>query len=125
MHAALPRNFLLALCTACASTTVAAANPLGFYVGAGIGESEIRRDGSFLDADYRYDEYHAGWKVILGIRPVSPLGLELEYIDFGRASAGINDYFESSSVDARATTLFGVGYLPLPVPFLDIYGKVA
>jgi outer membrane protein with beta-barrel domain len=24
----------------------------------------------------------------------------------------------------RATTLFGVGYLPLPGPFLDIYGKL-
>jgi hypothetical protein len=24
----------------------------------------------------------------------------------------------------QAATLFGVGYLPLPVPFLDLYGKV-
>jgi hypothetical protein len=34
----------------CASATVGAANPLGLCIGAGMGESEIGSDGSFLDA---------------------------------------------------------------------------
>jgi opacity protein-like surface antigen len=117
-------TLVLALGTSCVATTVGAANPLGIYVGAGIGESEIRNDGGFLGADYQYDEHETGWQAIAGIRPISPLGFELEYIDFGRASARTNNYCVSSSVDAKATTLFGVGYLPLPIPFLDIYGKL-
>jgi opacity protein-like surface antigen len=124
MKATLSRTLLLVLGTTCASMSAYAANPLGFYVGAGVGESEIRSDGSFLGADYGYSEHATGWKAIAGIRPISPIGVELEYIDFGNASAGANPYFQSSNVEAKATALFGVGYLPLPVPFLDIYGKV-
>jgi opacity protein-like surface antigen len=64
--------------------------------------------------------------VIAGVRPVSVLGAEFEYIDFGHPN---NDYgysgFNYYGLDShpRASALFGVGYLPLPIPFVDIYGK--
>ena len=30
----------------------------------------------------------------------------------------------TATVSAKGTALFGVGYLPLPIPLLDVYGKV-
>jgi hypothetical protein len=73
-----------------------------------------------------YDGKHSAWKVTAGIRPISPLGIELEYIDFGNPSngeavAGLGGLTQSA---AKAWALFGLGYLPLPVPFLDVYGKL-
>jgi hypothetical protein len=56
------------------------------------------------------------------------VGAELEYIDFG--NAGGNDGYYSGLYDfgvsahPKATVLYGVGYLPLPVPFIDVYGKL-
>jgi opacity protein-like surface antigen len=117
---------------ACGTSTAAFAdNPLGFYLGAGAGESNVRTNNEVAEVgkDYKFDEQHGAWKVTAGIRPLSPLGVELEYIDFGNPSTG---YSADSSVgytlaganaDARAGMVFGLGYLPLPVPFLDVYGK--
>jgi opacity protein-like surface antigen len=46
--------------------------------------------------------------------------------DFGTLSAGVANKGLGglSKVDAKATTLSALGYLPLPVPFLDVYGKL-
>lgn len=56
----------------------------------------------------------------------SSLGIELQYTDFGSLSAGLANKGLGglSKVDAKATTLSALGYLPLPVPFLDVYGKL-
>jgi hypothetical protein len=53
------------------------------------------------------------------------LGAELEYIDFGNPSDrnAITGAGGLTQADAKALALFGLGYLPLPVPFLDVYGK--
>jgi len=113
---------LIAMVTTCvASASALAGDPLNPYVGASVGESEIRRDGSYWPD---FNEQHFAWKVIAGIRPISPVGAELEYIDFGNPNAGPNYNFSSANSDAKAAALFGLGYLPLPVPFLDIYGKL-
>jgi hypothetical protein len=110
------------LATLClTATTASAEDPLGFYVGAGIGESEIRNDGYYGP---HFNEQHFGWQAISGIRPILPVGVELEYIDFGDPSAGPNYHFRAANADAKAEALFALGYLPLPVPFLDIYGKL-
>jgi len=114
------------------AATVAAAgpldNPAGFYVGAGVGVSNLGSDGYGYDGYYGYNDYETAWKLIAGVRPIAPLGAELEYIDFGRAdnypNYGYNGYeFNGQSTASKATVLFAVGYLPLPIPFLDIYGK--
>jgi hypothetical protein len=103
-------------------------NPAGFYVGAGVGASNIGSDGYGYDGYYSYNHDETAWKLIAGVRPISPLGAELEYIDFGRANTNPNyaydGYdFNGQSTASKATVLFAVGYLPLPIPFLDIYGK--
>jgi opacity protein-like surface antigen len=115
---------VFALGAGTASTAAFAENPLGFYVGAAVGESTVRSD----DYPYGYyggfDGHHGAFKLTTGVRPISPVGAELEYIDFGNPGAGPNYFSSRSNADANATALFGVGYLPLPLPLLDIYGKV-
>ena len=121
---------ILLLCfgATCASTRVLADDLLGPYVGAAIGESHVRAAKEIIgdaDYDYQFDARHSAWAVTAGIRPISPLGVELDYIDFGDPSSGtIAGLGGLSQADAKAVTLFGLGYLPLPVPFLDIYGKL-
>jgi hypothetical protein len=118
----------LGLAGVCASGVALADNPAGFYVGAGVGEGGIRNDGYYYNDYYGYHDYQTAWKLIAGLRPIGPVGAELEYIDFGRAQNDQNNYyggyyFNNSTTDDKATALFAVGYLPLPIPFLDVYGK--
>jgi hypothetical protein len=115
--------------TCLASTAACADSPLGIYLGAGGGESDVRAEQAILgDSNYvsRFDERHSAWKVIAGLRPLSPLGGELEYIDFGNPGSGlgISGPGGLTRVDEKAVALFGMSYLPLPVSFLDVYGKL-
>jgi opacity protein-like surface antigen len=119
---------LFAFGATCASTRVVADDVLGLYVGAAFGESHLRAEKEIrgdTDYDYLLEGNHSAWKVTAGIRPISPLGVELQYIDFGNYSAGLTNTGPGglTEVDAKAVTLSALGYLPLPVPFLDIYGK--
>jgi hypothetical protein len=103
-------------------------NPAGFYVGAGVGAANIGSDGYGYDGYYAYNHDATAWKLIAGVHPIAPVGAELEYIDFGRANDypnyGYNGYqFNGQSTASKAAVLFAVGYLPLPIPFLDVYGK--
>jgi OmpA-like transmembrane domain len=120
---------LFAFGATCAPIRVPADDLLGFYLGAAVGTSHVRTEKDILgDTDYEYpfDGRHSAWKVTAGIRPISPLGVELGYIDFGNPSAGLSNanFGGLSKADQTAATLFGLGYLPLPVPFLDVYGKL-
>jgi opacity protein-like surface antigen len=117
----------LGLCavSACAS----ADNLLGFYAGAGVGESTVRSDYGF-DPYYPDDSHphHTAWKVVAGIRPIPFVGAEAEYLDFGHPSStdSYYDHFNNSDLEAdshpKAGILYGVGYLPLP--FVDVFAKV-
>ncbi len=115
-----------------ASATAHADNLLGFYAGVGVGESTVRSDRNFAAdyGDYGYDhDHHTAWKAMLGIRPISLIGAELEYIDFGHPSGDDNYYNYNYNYNygpdshPRAIAAFGVGHIPLPLPFLDIYAK--
>ena len=117
---------------ACGASTAAFAdnswgvpNPLGFYLGAGVGYSTIRSDDSPYGEPGYYNDHQTAWKGIIGIRPISILGVEAEYIDFGQPNHHYyydpNNY--GSDSHPRAAVLFGVGYLPIPLPYLDIYAK--
>jgi opacity protein-like surface antigen len=116
---------------ACGASSAALAldNPLGIYVGAGVGESTIRSDDSGYGEPGYYNDHQFAWKAVAGIRPLSFIGAEYEYIDFGQP--GHHDYgnrgydygYYGSDSHPRAQVLYGVGYLPIPVPFLDIFVK--
>jgi hypothetical protein len=120
---------LLAIFTvgACGASTAALAdNLLGFYVGAGAGYSTIRSDDSAYGLPGYYNDHQTAWKVIAGIRPLPILGAEYEYIDFGQPG-NHNGYYDTNyyglDTHPRASALFAVGYLPLPIPLIDVYGK--
>ena len=110
-----------------------AADPLGFYVGAGIGHSQVPNDVQFAGAAgaLGLSGGATGWKAILGIRPLSIIGAEAEYLDFGSAtgSASIPATVTTGGLNAtgnshpKAPALFAMGYLPIPLPYLDIFAK--
>jgi opacity protein-like surface antigen len=64
---------------------------------------------------------------MIGIRPLSTVGAEAEYIDFGNSGAVTipSGAFEgAATTHPKAAALLAVGYLPIPLPHLDIFGKV-
>jgi len=117
---------LLAIAACGASAEVLADNPVGFYIGAGAGESQIRSDDSRYGLPGYYNDYQTAWQGFIGIRPISLIGLEAAYIDFGQPSRHHNYDFNVSGSDSHPTApaLFAVGYLPIPIPFIDVFGKV-
>jgi hypothetical protein len=100
-------------------------NLAGFYVGAGVGYSTIRSDDPAYGYPGYYNDHQLAWKGIVGVRPVPFLGAEFEYIDFGQPS--VRGYYDvdyyGNDTHPHAPALFAVGYLPIPVPFVDVFAK--
>lgn len=126
MNKASAKFVLIALGTWGASNTAFAEDPFGFYIGAAAGESDVRLDRSLTSTLNDVSEHHSGWKAMVGIRPLPIVGAELEYLDFGNPSyaSGVSPIITSGVVDAKAEALFGIVYAPIPIPFLDVYGKL-
>ena len=118
---------ILAVGAGAASTAALAEDPAGFYLGAGVGYSTVRSDDPAYGLPGYFNDHQTAWKAIAGVRPISVIGAEAEYIDFGQPShhfSNINSAnFYGFDSHPRAGALFGVGYLPLPVPFFDVFGK--
>lgn len=122
---------VLLLLTGCGPAL--AADPLGFYLGAGVGHSQVRNDFEFsgIGVPVSTGGSATGWKLMAGIRPLSTLGAEVAYIDFGSidgagstpatpTQGGLNATVTSHP---RAAALLAVGYLPIPLPYLDVFAK--
>lgn len=105
-------------------------NPLGFYIGAGVGSSTLRQDpeeANTFDSDF--ERATVGWDAFVGIRPLPYLGAEAGYVDFGSAHRYQYTPTEYASTDetrfhesADAPVAFAVGYVPLQ-PWWDLYLK--
>jgi opacity protein-like surface antigen len=100
------------------STAASADDLLGLYVGAGVGQSTLKQDY------YQIDAHATGWKVMAGWRPLSFLGAEIEYASLGSKDVTYQFTSQHISSDAHATAVFALGYLPVPLPWIDLYGKV-
>ena len=119
---------LVTLLLAIAGSQVARADLLGAYFGVAAGQGNVKVNSLPTGGKLGFDEKHTAWKVLVGIRAISVLGAEFEYLDFGRSSATLGPAAPVGTVvniDAklRGAALFAMGYLPLPIPLLDIYGK--
>jgi opacity protein-like surface antigen len=111
----------IVLFTGLASQVASAGDLLGFYVGGALGQAQVRTDASgFSTQDF--SENHSAFKVMVGMRAISVLGGELEYVDLGRPAGILSSLPAHAS--AKGTAAFGLLYLPIPLPILDIYGKV-
>jgi opacity protein-like surface antigen len=85
-----------------------------FYIGAGIGQSNADIDDVEVTD---LDEKDTAWKLFAGARFASVFGAELNYIDFGKATS------EEAEAAYKGFAGYGLFYLPLPLPVLDIYAK--
>jgi OOP family OmpA-OmpF porin len=103
-----------------ASTTAVFAADNGFYFGGSLGEAGVSYTGS--NPGLNFSAHDTGYKLIAGFRPVSLLAVEMNYVDLGRPSdtvAGTRVDFKTTGVDG-----FVVGFLPLPLPLVDVFAKV-
>lgn len=107
------RTLVPVLLFACALGGTARGADNGVYVGAALGQSETK----LRESTFNLEDRSAGFKVLLGVRPIDLLAVEVNYIDFGSASDA------GAKADTKAGAGFVVGYLPLPIPLLDVYGK--
>ena len=112
------RRLLLVIALVLAlGASVAQADNGYFYLGAGISKdklSDIGNQGTnFGDID------KTSWKVYAGFRPVSVFAVEADYLDLGTDS----NTFSGASSHAKAFAGYAVGFLPIPLPWLDVFGK--
>ncbi len=111
------RMLLPALILALAGTAAQAADN-GFYLGAGISKAKVNDifgSGSNLDID------NTAWKAIAGFRPINLFAVEVNYMDLGSKSRDFG--ITTAHADAKAFSGHALVFLPIPVPFLDLYGK--
>jgi Outer membrane protein beta-barrel domain len=98
-----------------------------FYLGAGISKDRLRDITNLNASNTRAvfaDINNTSWKVLAGFRPISLLAVEADYLDLGSQTGGFISRNGAGRADAKAFAAYGVGFLPNPVPFLDLYGKV-
>jgi Outer membrane protein beta-barrel domain len=86
------------------------------YAGAGVlwsKISDVASTGSDLSS--------TAWKAFAGFRPINQFAVEADYLDLGSKSAS----FVGGSADLKykAFAAYAVGFLPLPVPHLDVFAK--
>jgi opacity protein-like surface antigen len=95
-----------------------AADSLGLYIGGAVGQSrvDVNSDGFSFD---NFRENHSAFQLMAGVRPISLLGAEIDYIDFGHPHGTLDGGPASATLKGAAA--FGVLYLPVPV--IDIYAK--
>ena len=99
----------------------AAVDLLGLYAGAAVGQSQVEADASGITAG-SFKENHSAYKFMAGVRvPVFPIGAEVAYIDFGHPNGSLGG--QSADVTVKGEAAFGVFYLPLPLPIVDVYAK--
>lgn len=101
----------------------AADNLLGLYVGGAIGQAQVEASAPFttiaIPSPGEFKENHSAYKFMVGIRPISSVGAEVEYLNFGNPSGTTFTYPANASIKGEAA--FGMLYLPIPV--IDIYVK--
>lgn len=90
-----------------------ASEPTLLYAGAAAGQSRLDDSEDFA------------WAALIGTRPLTALGAELQYVNLGHASSSISvqkPYPTTLSRDAQArgTAVFAVAYVPLPISNLDV-----
>jgi hypothetical protein len=111
------------MCISLPIRQAAADELLGAYVGGAIGQAHVVASATYPTIANphpgEFDENHSAYKVMVGIRPISLVGAELSYIDFGNPGGDIFGYPASASM--RGPAAFGILYLPVPI--VDIYAK--
>jgi hypothetical protein len=117
MRLTIVSGLLAASALACASAPALAADN-GIYVGASVGQANTQAD---VGSVAKFDENDTGYKAFVGIRPLDLFAVEVAYIDFGSPSANVGPV--RANADVKGAAAFGLLYLPLPLPVVDLYAK--
>ena len=107
---------VLALSQALGASVAEADNGL-LYLGAGVARDNLR-DIAATNSNLN----STNWKVWAGVRPISVFAVEAEYMDLGSQTVNPNVEFRAH-ISYQAFAGYAVGFLPIPVRFLDVYGK--
>jgi hypothetical protein len=89
---------------------------LGLYVGGAAGKAQVEATAPYVP---NFHENHAAFKLLAGIRPISLVGVEIAYDDFGHPNR--HNGFLATDVSMKGESVFGVVYLPVPI--VDIFLK--
>jgi outer membrane immunogenic protein len=89
----------------------------GVYAGAGLMRASIDNL-----ADTGFDIHNTSFKALAGAR-ISLLGAEVDYYHLGSESRNFGN-LGNVDANARAFAAYAVGYLPIPLPLIDVYGKL-
>jgi opacity protein-like surface antigen len=131
-----PRNLTavtlaLALGVLIGPPVINAAEPLGVYAGGAIGQARIDTGnlegaspsgGAFSFGTY--SENHSAYKLIVGLRPLSLIGAEIAYMDFGHPGRSFSPPGSTTaSADVKMSGAAAFGMLYLPVPVVSVYAK--
>jgi hypothetical protein len=119
------RKLLLALALTLAAGAAHADNGL-LYIGAGLTNDNLR-DIAATNSNLS----STNWKVWAGVRPISLFAVEADYMDLGSQTTNfaqtgtcIDNCPISTHLQYKAFAGYAVGYVPIPVPYLDVFGKV-
>ena len=110
-----PSGAAVALVLSAATVSARADDLIGFYGGAGIGQSNVK------DGTIGFNQHDFAWQLTAGLRPIHVIGAEIDYVSFGEPHANIGGLHVNAR--ERAAAAFGVLYLPIPAPLFDVYGK--
>ena len=127
------RRLMLLTVLALGATAARAENGL-FYLGAGVSYNSVK---NITALDNYGDIAGVGWKAFAGVRPIKAFAVEADYMDLGNGQTNsavgpltCADAIDSGSpcvMDAHShgTAYAGylVGFLPIPLPDLDVYAK--
>jgi hypothetical protein len=112
------RKLLLVIVLALGAGVAQADNGM-LYVGAGLTNDNLR-DIAATNSNLN----STNWKVWAGVRPISLFAVEADYMDLGSQNVNLVVGGPSSThIDYKAFAGYAVGYLPIPVPYLDVFGK--
>jgi len=102
---------------------------LGLYVGAAVGQGRVKASPGSLESSQpdattlvdpaNFNATHSAFKVMAGVRPISELGAEVGYVDFGHPTGHLGA--ATSDVTLKGADAFAVAYLP--IPFVDFFVK--
>ena len=107
-------------------TTAAQADSGLFYLGAGVTDSSLTASNNGYIAYGTPDLKNNSWKAFAGVHPLKWLALEADYIDLGSGSTSTlnNESTNTTHADSSAWVAYAIGFLPVPLPVVDFFGKV-
>ena len=125
------RRLLFVTALALGANVARADNGL-FYFGVGITNNHVNSIGVPGFDNYFPDINSTSWQVFAGIRPIRLFAVEVDYLDLGSQAKTFQTPLSCADIgscatvwdsDAKAFAGYAVGFLPIPLPYLDVYGK--